>query len=118
MKIYVLEDSQERLNWFRKAFVGHELYWTSDAEQACIDVLENTYDFIFIDRDLGKEKTGEYFTSFFRSLNKIIDSKIIIHSMNAPAQKRMKEDLSHCQDVEIIPFSTLMSKVEEFLNLE
>ena len=38
MKIYIVEDSPERMEWFRKTFHDCEIYHTFNVQQACKDI--------------------------------------------------------------------------------
>jgi CheY-like chemotaxis protein len=56
MKILVLEDAQERIDWFKKFLIGHEVDFVATTEEAfkLLDEKEY-YDMIYLDHDLGGE---------------------------------------------------------------
>ena len=54
--IFVLEDSPERIKWFRKTFGDCNLTFTKDVKEACDELRTKDYDLIFLDRDLGHPK--------------------------------------------------------------
>ena len=100
IKILVLDDSQARLNIFRKNIEEGlnvmNANYVKTAKQAieCL-MLNPDYDYIFLDRDLGEGvPTGEDVVDFLiENLYPIEKVGIIIHSWNIPAGKRMHERL-------------------------
>ena len=109
MKIFILEDSVERINIFKKYLIIHELIIVSEALEA-IKLLEKNceYDYIFLDHDLGgkifvdseEENTGMTVAKFLRG--KDTKGNIIIHSFNTIGAKNM---LAYLPDAHYIPFS-------------
>jgi CheY-like chemotaxis protein len=89
MKIFILEDSAERINIFKKYLEKHELTIVSEAIEA-IKLLEQSleYDFFFLDHDLGGQifvdtkelNTGSTVAEFLK--DKDIKGDIVIHSFN------------------------------------
>jgi len=100
IKILVLDDSQARLDIFRKNIEGGlnvmNANYVKTAKQAieCL-MLNPDYDYIFLDRDLGEGvPTGEDVVDFLIENSYPIEKVgIIIHSWNIPAGKRMHERL-------------------------
>ena len=117
MRIYIVEDAPERMEWFRKVFHDCEIYHTMNVEQACNDIEENEYDIIFLDRDLSHPKfTGEDIAWHMMEKQLAQKSAIVIHSMNTRGQRNIKKYLEkyHSQ-VYVIPFSQLRKmKREDF----
>lgn len=107
MKILILEDSAERMEFFYKKFEDSEIRHVEHAKDA-IEALENNqYDIIFLDHDLGgtqmnyDPKDCGTLVAEYLSENPV-DSKIIIHSFNPVAANRMINIL-HRLDVKYIP---------------
>lgn len=117
MRIYIVEDAPERMEWFRKTFHDCEIYHTDQVEQACNDIEENEYDIIFLDRDLGPKFNGEDIAWHMKENELAEDSAIIIHSVNPRGQRNMSKYLGeyHSQ-VLVIPFTQLIKmKREDFI---
>lgn len=54
MKIFVLEDAQERIEIFKKLLIGHQVDFFETAESAIANLTEKDgYDMFFLDHDLG-----------------------------------------------------------------
>lgn len=87
MRIFVLEDSTKRVEYFIERYSEHELTITENANAAIMYLQENTYDYIFLDHDLGtKNGTGADVAAFLGSGMSVNDDVIIIiHSWNMPA---------------------------------
>ena len=119
MKIYILEDAPERMEWFRRTFNDCEIYHTDQVEQACNDIEENEYDIIFLDRDLGHYKFNGEDVAWHMKENKLAEkSAIVIHSVNPRGQRNMYKYLTeyHSQ-VHQIPFTELRKMTREDFNL-
>jgi len=94
MKIYIVEDSPERMEWFRKTFHDCEIYHTFNVQQACKDIEENEYDLIFLDRDLSHYKFNGEDIAWHMKENKLAENAaIVIHSVNPRGQRNMKKYL-------------------------
>ena len=130
MKIFILEDNQDRISLFREKLKGHDLTIAETAQEA-INALgtnknamtrESHFDLIFLDHDLGGEEmvgtnganTG---SEVVRWMAQEMGSgpSIIVHSMNAPAALEMQEKLRdvgfYCHRV---PFINLKSGLEHY----
>ena len=60
LNIFILENEQDRIDWFNKIFNNHNIYATKDISDACNKVANNKFDLIFLDRDLGNpNENGE-----------------------------------------------------------
>ena len=118
MKIYIVEDAPERMEWFRTTFHDCEITHTDQVEKACKDIEENEYDLIFLDRDLGHYKFNGEDIAWHMKENKLAEkSAIVIHSVNPRGQRNMKKylDTYHSQVLQI-PFPQLRKmKREDFV---
>jgi hypothetical protein len=115
MKVFILEDDEERIDWFKKNLVCDLTIATDISEK---DKFEPPYDILFLDHDLGNEiyvpidaeNTGSTFclTIIKSILNK--DTKIIIHSLNTGGAENMMRILqkSGFTNVKYIPFDSLV----------
>ena len=115
IKILLLEDCQERINWFKEKF--DKLHITDSPKQAINFLNENEYDYIFLDHDLqlypheyecseDDTITGFHVAKWLGSNpdnNK--SASIIIHSMNSIGALRMVKALN--RPVRVLPFSIL-----------
>jgi len=117
MRIYIVEDAPERMEWFRKTFNDCEIYHTFNVQQACKDIEENEYDIIFLDRDLSHPKYNGEDIAWHMMENKLAEkAAVVIHSVNPRGQRSMKKylDRYHSQ-VYQIPFTELRKmKREDF----
>ncbi len=118
MKIYIVEDAPERMEWFRKTFHDCEITHTDQVDKACKDIEENKYDIIFLDRDLGHYKFNGEDISWYMYENELAkDSAIVIHSVNPRGQRSMSCHLAkYHKQVLQIPFTELCKmKREDFI---
>jgi len=118
MKIYILEDAPERMEWFRATFHDCEITHTDQVDQACNDIEESEYDIIFLDRDLGHYKFNGEDVAWHMKENKLArDAAIVIHSVNPRGQRNMKKYLDeyHPQVLQI-PFTQLIKMKREDFN--
>jgi len=105
MNIFVLEDSTNRVAYFIERYFDHELTITENANAAIVYLQENTYDYIFLDHDLGTNNgSGADVAAFLSSGMSVNDDAIvIIHSWNMPAVAVM---LSMLPRAFILPFGS------------
>jgi DNA-binding LytR/AlgR family response regulator len=91
MRIFVLEDSSERVRYFIERYAEHEITITENANDAISYLSENVYDCIFLDHDLGDGNgSGADVAAFLGSgMSVNDDAVIIIHSWNMPASAAM-----------------------------
>jgi DNA-binding LytR/AlgR family response regulator len=119
MKIYIVEDAPERMEWFEEVFADCEITHTDQVEQACNDIEENEYDIIFLDRDLGHPKLNGEDIAWHMMENELAqDAAIVIHSVNPRGQRNMKKylDKYHPQVLQI-PFTQLRKMGREDFRL-
>jgi len=117
LKIYIVEDAPERIEWFKKTFTDCELSIIDDVGKACEDLSSNRYDLIFLDRDLGHTKeTGEDVAWHMYNNKLAEDSLIVVHTMNTRGQRVIMRYLDKYHDnSHLIPFNELMKmKREDF----
>ncbi len=117
MKIYILEDAPERMEWFLEIFKDCDIEYTDQVEKACNDIEANEYDIIFLDRDLGHPKLNGEDVAWHMKENKLAKkSAIVIHSVNPIGQRNIKKYLdSYHSQVLQIPFTQLRKmKREDF----
>jgi CheY-like chemotaxis protein len=95
MKIFILEDSEARINLFKQKFLNHFLTIFKEADQAINSLQESLdYDLFLLDHDLGGRifvstkdpNTGTRVAEFLQDKN--IGDKVIIHSMNVSGAKK------------------------------
>jgi len=104
MKIFILDDMQERHDAYKRKFPDAEIISTYDAKEAIV-LLSNdlNYDLICLDHDLGlrifvdteDENTGSVVAKFLS--DKDIKCPIIIHSLNCWGAKNMMNYLSQAE---------------------
>jgi DNA-binding response OmpR family regulator len=97
MKVLILEDDPERLEWFSENLKVEDVDVTDMAEDAMNFLKNNVYDIIFLDHDLGGAvyvDSSVFNTGF--TVAKMIhetDNKnvpVVIHSWNSQGAKMMK----------------------------
>jgi hypothetical protein len=112
-KIFVLEDSIERIKEFQKYLAGKEVVYTDDVDIAIRELRKTKFDLIFLDHDLdGKvfvdstvEKTGYHvITCLAGSINE--ETEVIVHSLNPTGAANMIK--AHPFNVVHIPFHLLL----------
>ena len=112
MKIFILEDDENRIKVFKRSFIGIDLTMTDLADEAIKRLKTEKYDFIFLDHDLGGEvfvdsqnkNTGsEVAKHITHTLNK--STMVIIHSFNPSGAKNMFDIMkSYKMECVIAPF--------------
>jgi CheY-like chemotaxis protein len=115
-KIFILEDSEARIEWFREELGNiFDLTITTTSSEA-IASYDPPYDLILLDHDLGGEiyvnpdegDTGFAFCKFLTSTYKEIPCPVVIHSMNHIGAHNMKCELHKINTVAtMLDFSTL-----------
>lgn len=112
-KVFVLEDSLERIVLFREFLQNKEVVYTDDVDIAIRELRRNKFDLIFLDHDLnGKvfvdstvEKTGFHVISCLKeSINE--ETQVIVHSMNPEGASNMVR--AHPFNVVHIPYHLLV----------
>lgn len=96
-RVFILEDMQERIIWFRQKLKGRRVGLCKTAS-AAICLLRNlpTFDIIFLDHDLGfldaadhtrPNGNGKEVARYLRESN--FPGIVILHSLNPPARDIM-----------------------------
>ncbi len=118
LKILILEDMSERIEFFKTKLKDHDVYYFDEASDA-IDALklisDKPWDIIFLDHDLGGQifvpssspNTG-YAVAKYISESDIDVKQIILHSMNPAGTQNMKNVLPRA---DIIPFMLLKTQL-------
>ena len=118
MKVLVLEDSEERITWFRSKFPSAEIVNTAD--EAIRLLSEAPYDVIFLDHDLAPlhyegynpindESSGRKVTRWIIATDTQKSARFVVHSLNAPGAAAMVETLHLSgRRVEWVPFTVLL----------
>jgi CheY-like chemotaxis protein len=98
MRIFILDDSKERLHTFSSKLIGHVVFTAMTASEA-ISILEreSPFDHIYLDHDLGGQAmvpsgpgTGYEVAQWLsQHPEKTINCDIIIHSFNPDGAKNM-----------------------------
>jgi CheY-like chemotaxis protein len=129
VKILIVEDNSERIDWFHNALTGHEIDVTAAVSVAVAWLAAGQYDAIFLDHDLAEhhyayqdgrpspydDETG-YAVALWLGANPAASpgARIVVHSMNWPAGRRMVEALEDGdRKPDLIPFVYLQT-VPEF----
>lgn len=112
-KVFLLEDSEERVKWFRSRV--RDLYWVATAEEglACLETM-GPFDWYFLDHDLGvmdaygsaPQGSGLDVAIKLASTG-CLGKHVVIHSWNADAAGRMK---SYLPFASVIPFGNFEIK--------
>lgn len=98
MKIFILEDDEQRILAFKRSFGQHNLYIVSNVNEAIILYKKHKpFDVVLLDHDLGgrthvssfEENTGYQFAKYL-SLKKE-KPNVVFHSWNVPGVEKMKE---------------------------
>ena len=113
-KIFILEDNEDRIKFFKWYFKNpeYEVFYTKEVDEAkALFTINQPFDIILLDHDLGDEvyvdsnelNTGYQFAKFIveKDLSK---SFIIIHSLNIVGAENMKAVL---KTAILIPFPIL-----------
>lgn len=99
-RIFLLEDSEDRIKWFKGKFP--ELVHAATVKEAIPILEEKTFDWLFLDHDLGLldyqgytvngEGTGRDVARFL-SRHASFKSRVVIHSWNPVGAAAMKDIL-------------------------
>lgn len=110
IKIFILEDSPERIKWFKKTFDDCNLTYTKDVGTACNELRTNDYDLIFLDRDLSHPKeNGEDVAWVMKEEQLAKNALIVVHTVNPRGQRNIKKYLDkYHKNVHVISFPQLM----------
>jgi DNA-binding response OmpR family regulator len=126
MRVFVLDDDPERLEWFERRFRHDEVDTAQDAVTA-IEMLDNNrYDAIFLDHDLlpehygakewDDERTGYAVAcALAGEVRQQRSATIIIHSLNTDGAVRMAEKLREAgYAADYIPFPMLEHRLRKY----
>lgn len=97
MKIFILEDNKERINWFIEEFgTHHDLTIEKNTEGAKKSLLSDSFDVAMLDHDLGGEVyvDSEHEDCGMRVAEFIVENQIplnavIVHSWNPVGARNM-----------------------------
>ena len=105
-KILILEDDNNRVKFFINMLQNHDLKVIESAYEAIQYLVECSFDYIFLDNDLGMGNGEGIDVARFiydNHGNSNNSATIVIHSWNSPAAGTMKRLLPHAI---IAPFRT------------
>jgi DNA-binding LacI/PurR family transcriptional regulator len=126
IRIFLLEDDEQRCEWFVRRFKGDQLDIAIDVAEARELLQSRTYDSIFLDHDLmpehygsataDDERTGYAIASFLASRPELQRAAtIMVHSFNADGAMRMVEELRRAgRQAEYIPFHFLEERIRNY----
>ena len=115
LRIFVLDDNQERIDYFTKQFDNHDLIIHYKINKQTYNILkEEKFDILFLDHDLenhhsvSPEKNGQTI-ALFLTQNKLQQHAIIyIHSMNPVGANNMVKIFNNAgYEVQWIPYHLL-----------
>lgn len=102
MRIFVLEDNEDRVKKFRRNLIGHRVDYADNVADGKALIEQNRYDLIFLDHDLGGEEmvpsddpsTGYQLALLLakNDLNK--DAAVVIHTANHNGGVRIEQALA------------------------
>jgi len=125
MKVLILEDDINRINEFRKRFIGIAMPVFVDTAKDAIDFIKANawlaHDMICLDHDLGGETYVD--TAYKNTGSEVarylfvnpVDAAIIIHSLNTPAADFMADLLADSHLVFRIPFFWTKNTFDKWL---
>lgn len=102
MKVFVLEDNEERIKWFRSHYPSAMVYTTAAEAIKWLTVSKSSveWDLIFLDHDLGGTSYADSNSPLhgmevvrWIEQNHPKAKRIIIHSLNYPAAIEMEKRL-------------------------
>ena len=112
MKIFILEDNDERIKLFNRWFSKHTLVFSKEVNDAFKKIQFDKFDLIFLDHDLdnrhyvdsNEENTGYQLAKMIHeTVNK--HTKVIVHSLNIVGVRNMLPCLTS-NEAEYIPFGS------------
>lgn len=115
-RVLVLEDSETRIAWFKRALVGHNATFVESVKDAIAAYGKMSWDLICLDHDLVPEHYGLYMDDddevyrremsrvkpatgfrFAEFLSTKPETKVLIHTLNPAGQKAMNRFLPHAK---------------------
>lgn len=122
-KIFLLEDSESRIDWFKQTFGDDNVVYSKNPEES-LEYLKNShFDIIFLDHDLGGAYTpGEYGDGIDLAKKMVeeeihINTPIIVHSLNPVGAENIAKTLQKTHsDVRIIDYLKLRYQLKGNVN--
>ena len=126
MRIFVLDDNEERLKWFDRRFPFDQVDTAMDPTTAIKMLHEHSYDAVFLDHDLlpehyGADEWDDETTGYAVAQALAEEAKrqrsatIIVHSMNADGALRMVQRLHGAgYATDYIPFPMLEHRLRKY----
>lgn len=99
MRVFILEDDEDRIRRFHQAFIGHDVTLAKDTERA-LKLFEPPYDWVLLDHDLGgrqwvdsdEEDCGAAFCRRV-PVDGLQGARVVVHSFNRDGAIRMIQTL-------------------------
>ena len=119
MNIFILEDNDQRIKFFRKLFLDHNVICSTTVDDAIETVDSLEFDMIMLDHDLGgklgmgfmQDKTGLGLVDYIIDKDSQKNTSYIIHSQNPVGAVRMLNALRDSgRKVRIKPFTLIYSE--------
>jgi hypothetical protein len=124
LNIFILEDTQERIDWFKKQFDNHYLTIAEYVnEPVCQCLKDRKFDLIFLDHDLEDHltrptnvKTGNTLAKYLVKNNLQSQAIFYVHSMNPIGANNIVRTLNDAgYEVQWLPYHLLRQCGEEIL---
>jgi len=109
LHILILEDSDERIARFKDALSSHNVVICKTVATAIGEMYDKTFDYIFLDYDLGEGNRNGAEVALYLSENIRDGERVIVHSMNPVGQE---EILALLPSAQVVPFSVLVKEFE------
>ena len=113
LRVLIVEDSTERQKILINLFKDHAWLVVHTSARAIRLLTSYKFDLITLDYDLAGPGKGEEIASYL-SKTKNAETKVFIHSMNAPGAQRIKK---HLPDATLIPISKMIKNNATFKRL-
>lgn len=99
MRVFILEDDEDRIRRFHQAFIGHDVTLAKDTEHA-LRLFKPPYDYVLLDHDLGgrtyvnsdEEDCGAAFCRRVPA-DGLETARVLVHSYNRDGAIRMVKTL-------------------------
>lgn len=105
LRILVVEDSADRVKFFRSLLREHATVWSTTAARASRLVANYHFDLITLDFDLNGPGDGESVARAIKA-SANANTPLWVHSMNAPGADRIRLLLPHAS---VVPFQSLIA---------
>jgi DNA-binding response OmpR family regulator len=95
MNILILDDDSVRHEYFAERFRGHDVWHCYDVKRFRKLYLENDWDLVHLDHDLGTKETGMDAVNEMVRLKDLLKrpGRVIVHSWNPDGSKLMAATL-------------------------